>query len=148
MHARPLFSLSLAIGLGLCLLTTTGHGDDSARVEVAAYYFPNWGPLPMSEWGLIKWAKPQFEGHLQPKAAAALGRFRERARAAGFPGLHLNAVLYGLPRDTRDEVIRRLGFDSATSYVWTHHYPLPDFPATDYAKAADGYFRAVTKGGG
>jgi hypothetical protein len=290
MHARTFFSLCRAIGLGLCLLTSTGNGDDSARVEVAAYYFPNWGPLPMSEWGLIKWAKPQFEGHLQPKApawgfedesdpavmarkieaaashgidafifdwyffdpqpeaekatgstpwdgqkylsralergflkasnngdlrfaimwcnhdigpakgavmpatfealteyvtatyfthpsywtldgkpyfsiydtkkflesfgndldaaAAALDRFRERARAAGFPGLHLNAVLFGLPRDTRDEVIRRLGFDSTTSYVWIHHYPLPHFPATDYAKAANGYFRAVTKGGG
>lgn len=262
-------------------------GDD---VQVAAYYFPNWGPLQTSEWGLIKWAKPQFEGHLQPKvpawgfedendpavmarkieaaashgidafifdwyffdpqpgaeklagytpwdgqkylsraleqgflkapnigalrfaimwcnhdvgpargavtpatfetlaeyvtatyfahpsywtldgkpyfsiydtkkflesfgndldaAAAALGRFRERARAAGFPGLHLNAVLFGLPRDTRDEVIRRLGFDSITSYVWIHHSPLPDFPATDYTKAANGYFQAVTKGGG
>ncbi|MFM8413211.1 MAG: glycoside hydrolase family 99-like domain-containing protein, partial [Planctomycetota bacterium] len=81
-------------------------------------------------------------------AAAALERFRERARAAGFPGLHLNAVLFGLPREARDEVIRRLGVDSTTSYVWIHHYGLPDFPATDYAKAAEGYFRGVEQGGG
>ena len=279
-----------ALGLLLLLLGSGfahGDGDD---VQVAAYYFPNWGPIETSEWGLIKWARPQFAGHLQPKvpawgfenendpavmarkieaaashgvdafifdwyffdpqpeakkaagyspwdgqkylsraleqgfleapnngdirfaimwcnhdvgpamgavtpatfetlaeyvtatyfphpsywkldgkpyfsiydtkkflesfgndldaAAAALDRFRERARAAGFPGLHVNAVLFGLPKDTRDDVIRRLGFDSTTSYVWIHHAPLADFPATDYAKAANAYFRAVTKGGG
>ena len=44
--------------------------DADEDLQVAAYYFPNWGPLPASEWGLIKWAKPQFEGHLQPKAPA------------------------------------------------------------------------------
>ena len=293
------------LGLGLLLLLLlVGSGsvrgaaegvaaEDAAAddIQVAAYYFPNWGPMPNSEWGLIKWAKPQFEGHLQPKvpawgfenendpavmarkieaaaghgidafifdwyffdpqpeaesaarhphwdgqkylsrgleqgfleapnngdlrfaimwcnhdvgsargavtpatfdtlmeyvtetyfrhpsywtldgrpyfsiystktflesfdndvdaAAAALDRFRELARAAGFPGLHLNAVLYGLPQeDQRDETIRRLGFDSTTTYAWIHHHVLPNFPATDYAKAAAAYFRGVNQGGG
>jgi hypothetical protein len=290
-------SFSIRSGRGLVVILAVslaalagGSALSDDDVQVAAYYFPNWGPLPTSEWGLIKGAKPQFEGHLQPKApawgfedesdpavmarkieaaashgidafifdwyffdpqpeaekvtgstpwdgqkylsralergflkaanvadlrfatmwcnhdvgpargavtpatfgtlteyvtttyfthpsywkldgkpyfsiydtkqflksfgddldaaAAALGRFRERARAAGFPGLHLNAVLFGLPRDTGDTVIRRLGFDSTTSYVWIHHYPLPHFPATEYGKAANGYFQAVSKGGG
>jgi hypothetical protein len=280
----------MRLALGLLLLVIAGGAARGGDVQVAAYYFPNWGPLETSEWGLIKWAKPRFEGHLQPKvpawgfenendpavmarkieaaarhgidafifdwyffdpqpeakkaagsspwdgqkylsraleqgfleapnnrdlkfaimwcnhdvgpargavtpatfetlavyvtatyfphpsywklagkpyfsiydtkkflesfgndldaAAAALDRFRERARAAGFPGLHVNAVLFGLPKETRDEVIRRLGFDSTTSYVWIHHAPLADFPATDYAKAANAYFRAVNRGGG
>lgn len=288
----PLGSRCARLALGLLLVASgapvsRGEPDD---VQVAAYYFPNWGPEATSEWGLIKWAKPQFAGHLQPKvpawgyedendpavmarkievaadhgidafifdwyffdpqpeadtpagstpwdgqkylsralergflaapnnrdlrfavmwcnhdvgpaigavtpatfdtlveyvtttyfphpsywtidgrpyfsiydtkaflqsfgndleaAAAALARFRDRARAAGFPGLHLNAVLWGLPAGSRDETIRRLGFDSTTSYVWIHHAALPDFPATDYAKAAAAYFAAVTEGGG
>src|SRR5690606_8584089 len=36
-------------------------------IQVAVYYFPNWGPVPTSEWRIIKSAKPMFEGHQQPK---------------------------------------------------------------------------------
>jgi len=36
-------------------------------VQVAVYYFPNWGPVDLSEWALLKKAKPKFEGHKQPK---------------------------------------------------------------------------------
>lgn len=43
---------------------------------------------------------------------------------------------------------KELTIDTLTSYVWIHHYALPDFPATDYDKVANGYFRAVEKGGG
>lgn len=278
---------------GVCfpsVLTTVACGAQGGDVQVAAYYFPNWGPVETSEWGLIKWAKPQFEGHLQPKvpawgfenendpavmarkieaaashgidafifdwyffdpqpeaskatgdtpwdgqkylsraleqgflkapnnnairfavmwcnhdvgpskgavtpatfdtlatyvtqtyfrhpsywmvdgkpyfsiyevktflesfgndldaAAAALDRFREQAKAVGFTGLHLNGVLWGLPKDRHDEVIRRLGIDSTTSYVWIHHNALPDFPATDYQKAKNAYFYTLEHGGG
>jgi len=62
--------------------------------------------------------------------------------------VHLNAVLWGLPRESPDDAIRRLGFDSTTSYAWIHHNRLPDFPATDYAKAAAAYFGSVKEGGG
>lgn len=294
MIKRTPFSVGIGLvaGLAVCLLALAGRGDEPARVEVAAYYFPNWGPVATSEWGLIQWAKPQFEGHLQPKvpawgyenendpavmarkieaaathgidafifdwyffdpqpeasadnapaytpwdgqkylsralesgflmapnnnsirfaimwcnhdvgpakgavtpatfdtltsyvvdtyfrhpsawkiegkpyfsiyeikkfletfgddldaATAALDRFREKAKAAGFPGVHLNAVLWGLPKQSADEAVRRLGIDSTTSYVWIHHKVLPDFPATDYGKAAEGYFGAVKNGGG
>jgi hypothetical protein len=55
------------------------------------------------------------------------------AREAGLPGLHLNAVVWGqpilpgesTPVDAAD-LVKRLGFDSVTSYVWIHHVPLND----------------------
>jgi len=32
------------------------------------------------------------------------------------------------------ELVKRLGFDSVTSYVWVHHVPLSEFPETPYEK--------------
>lgn len=73
--------------------------------------------------------------------AAALKKFREKTKAAGLPGLHLNAVMWGnpiLPGEktvkNRSELADRLGFDSVTSYVWIHHFHLDDFPQTPYEK--------------
>ena len=37
------------------------------------------------------------------------------------------------------ELLKKLGFDSGTSYVWIHHTPLPDLQ-TDYIRAMDDYF--------
>lgn len=46
------------------------------KIQVAAYYFPNWHPDPMNEkvhgkgwteWEVVKCARPRFEGHRQPK---------------------------------------------------------------------------------
>jgi hypothetical protein len=63
------------------------------------------------------------------KARAALDDFRRQAREAGFPGLHLNGVVWGepvLPGEKTPADIGRLvadlGFDSVTSYVWVHHW--------------------------
>ena len=77
---------------------------------------------------------------------AKLDAFRARAVAAGLPGLHLNAVVWGqviLPGEKAPanaaELVRDLGFDSCTSYVWIHHVTLPDL-ATDYNYARDRYF--------
>ena len=61
----------------------------------------------------------------------ALDDFRTASRAAGFPDLHLNAVVWatpllpgeGTPADL-PELLAELGFDSATSYVWIHHAKL------------------------
>lgn len=36
-------------------------------VEVACYYFPNWGERDQSEWHQVINASPQFGGHAQPK---------------------------------------------------------------------------------
>lgn len=72
-------------------------------------------------------------------AKTALERFRDKTRAAGFPGLHLNAVLFGvriLPNEKAvanpEELVTYLDFDSLTSYVWIHHVALPEFPQTPY----------------
>ncbi len=77
---------------------------------------------------------------------AALEMFRGKARAAGLPGLHLNAVVWGQPilpgeKKTADpaSLVRDLGFDSVTSYVWIHHVPLPKLQ-TDYNEVRDRYF--------
>lgn len=73
-----------------------------------------------------------------------LNRFREKAKAAGFPDIHLNAVNWGvkiLPNEHQienpTEVITRLGFASTTSYIWNHHIELSDFPQTPYKEVMD-----------
>ena len=71
--------------------------------------------------------------------AEALQRFRERTRRAGFPDVHLNAVVWGiqiLPNERAitnpADIVALLGLNSICSYVWIHHIRLPDFPVTDY----------------
>jgi len=78
---------------------------------------------------------------------AGLDKFRVKAVAAGLPGLHLNAVVWGRPilpgeRKPADaaQLVRDLGFDSVTSYVWIHHAPLPQLQ-TDYNEVRDAYLR-------
>ncbi len=84
-----------------------------------------------------------------PAARAGLDAFREKARGSGLPGLHLNAVVRwgrGQPlmpgeRVPADPVklVRDLGFDLVTSYVWQHHAELTQ-PQTDYDVLRDSYF--------
>jgi hypothetical protein len=78
---------------------------------------------------------------------AALDQFRAKVKAAGLPGLHLNVVMWGRPvylpggKKPADPVklVRDLGFDSVTSYVWILHVPLPE-PQTEYNFVRDRYF--------
>ena len=81
-------------------------------------------------------------------AIAALQRFRNKVKAAGFPDLHLDASLYGLTGVNRDKIIRMLAINSVSTYVWVHHVVLPEFPTTDYSNVADNYFKYVENGGG
>lgn len=74
----------------------------------------------------------------------ALRRFREKTKAAGFPDLHLNAIVWGVQILPGEEAIQdpaqlltALGFDSVTSYVWIHHVPLTQFPETPYDRVMD-----------
>ncbi|HRY51836.1 MAG TPA: glycoside hydrolase family 99-like domain-containing protein, partial [Candidatus Paceibacterota bacterium] len=82
-----------------------------------------------------------------PATRAALDAFRAKAVRAGLSGLHLNAVVWGQPILPGEKVpadpaklVRDLGFDSVTSYVWIHHFGMPQ-PQTDYDVVRDGYFR-------
>ena len=74
----------------------------------------------------------------------ALESFRAKTRAARFPGLHLNAVVWGvqiLPNEQAitnpNELLSYLKFDSIASYVWIHNVPLPSFPTTPYDYVAE-----------
>lgn len=73
-----------------------------------------------------------------------LNDFRARVRDAGLGELHLNAVIWGiqiLPGEEKitdpDEMLKILGFDSVTSYVWIHHYETDEFPRVDYSKCRE-----------
>jgi Glycosyltransferase WbsX len=77
------------------------------------------------------------------KTKVAPDRFRQKARAAGFPNLHLNAIAFGvriLPGEQAlqdpQEMLRYLGFDSVSAYVWIHNSQLAQFPETEYAEVA------------
>jgi len=81
-----------------------------------------------------------------PQTRDALESFRAKVRAAGFPDLHLNAVVWSvriLPGESAvkdpNELLHVLGFDSITSYVWIHHGGLDVFPESDYEVARDRY---------
>jgi len=77
---------------------------------------------------------------------SAMDRMRQKAIAAGLKGVHWNLVAWGNPilpvekaPSNTTELIKMLGFDSATSYVWIHHVELPD-TQTDYNYVRDAYF--------
>jgi len=79
-------------------------------------------------------------------AAKMLNLFREKVKKAGFPDLHLNAIVWGntilpgkkLPVNPAN-VVKVLGFNSVTSYVWIHHVKLPEMQ-TDYLYVQKKYF--------
>jgi len=82
----------------------------------------------------------------------ALDEFRAKCVEAGLPGLHLNAVVWGraiLPGETAPtdpaEVVKALGFDSVTSYVWIHHVGLEKFPENDYLSIQEKYLAFADK---
>tara|TARA_R110002050_G_scaffold226143_1_gene361971 strand:+ start:5003 stop:6229 length:1227 start_codon:yes stop_codon:yes gene_type:complete len=77
---------------------------------------------------------------------AAMDRMREKAKAIGLDGVHWNLVAWGNPilpvekaPANTPELIKMLGFDSSTSYVWIHHVELPK-TKTDYNYVRDEYF--------
>ena len=76
----------------------------------------------------------------------AMDRLREKAVVAGLKGVHWNLVAWGNPilpvekaPSNTPELIKMLGFDSSTSYVWIHHVQLPE-TQTDFNYVRDAYF--------
>jgi hypothetical protein len=76
----------------------------------------------------------------------ALRDFRARTSAAGLGEPHLNLVywqhgiLHGEnPLKLSPDLIQALGFDSVSSYVWIHHFPVEPFPVMDYRAALAAY---------
>ncbi len=81
---------------------------------------------------------------------AALERFRTKVIAAGFPGLHVNAILWGQPnlpggKTPADwpKLSGDLALDSVTGYTWVHHGALnySTFPVCDYVEGRDTYLK-------
>lgn len=69
------------------------------------------------------------------QAIDALNYFREKTREAGFPGLHLQGILWGAfpssipntPGDktpTQNQTALQLGLNSLTNYQWCHYVPM------------------------
>ena len=85
-------------------------------------------------------------GGIEP-TIAALRSFRAATKAARFPDLHINLVLWQrsltwkTPEGASAEelvtpaLVTRLGFDSITSYVWIHHMTVEPFPVMPYVDA-------------
>ena len=85
-------------------------------------------------------------------AAEVLADFRARAKAAGLPGLHLNAVgLDMLDRSpqsaARHDQVIKTGFDSCTSYncVCLSEKWMQEFPRVDFQEMADDYIEVAKK---
>jgi uncharacterized membrane protein YsdA (DUF1294 family) len=81
-------------------------------------------------------------------ARAALEKFRNKTKKAGFKDLHINGVVWGvqlLPNEKElkkpAELLDYLSFNSTTSYVWIHHVNLNKFPETAYTEVHDKYFK-------
>jgi hypothetical protein len=81
-------------------------------------------------------------------ARAALDNFRAKVCVAGFPGLHVNAIVWGEPNlpggktpPGWPKLCRDLALDSLTSYTWVHHGALNNntFPVSDYVWGRDRY---------
>jgi hypothetical protein len=68
------------------------------------------------------------------EAKNALDDFRQKTIAAGFPGLHLNAVAW----QANPAAAQELGVSSIHSYCWAHHVNSSDygFPLSSYEKIA------------
>jgi hypothetical protein len=82
-------------------------------------------------------------------ARKALESFRERVRRAGYPDVHLNAIVWGvtvlqseLKIPDPAKLVADLGLASVGSYAWVHHYDpnTHGFPQGSYAEAAKANF--------
>jgi hypothetical protein len=103
-----IFSLIILFMLYSCNSDSTTSTD---KVQIAVYYFPNWGPVQDSEWGLIIDAKPQFPDHHQPKVPfwgyddesqpSAMSRKIDAASTHGIDAFIFDWYYYDPPTDER-----------------------------------------------
>jgi len=81
------------------------------------------------------------------ETAKGLENFRIKTKAAGFSDLNLNAVIN---RHTKQEIkdpatLKKLGFNSFTTYTWFHHVKMEEFPTTQYDYVREEYFDYIEK---
>jgi hypothetical protein len=122
-----------------------------AETVVREYFSqPNYYTVDNKPWFSIYEIGNLVAGLGGPAAAAdALRWFDELAQAAGFDGIHFDAVVWGigvLPGSVAtsdpEGVVAALGFSSVTSYVWVHHADMArfDFPQGDIGELRDSAF--------
>lgn len=88
------------------------------------------------------------------QARDAMQQFDAKARVAGLPGVHFNAIVWQLPIlpgvtqiKSPEQTLTAMGFSSATSYVWVHHAS-PDehgFPVGSYRKSFESNLKVWEK---
>ena len=127
---------------------TTKRFDKISDLLITQYFTqPNYWKIDGKAYFSIYDIQKFMDGFGSVEATkAAMQRFNDKAVAAGLKGVHWNIVAWGRPilpvekaPANYPELIKLLGFDSATSYVWVHHAGLPD-QQTDFNKVRDQYF--------
>jgi hypothetical protein len=79
----------------------------------------------------------------ETEVCRAIESLREKTLRAGFPGLHFNLVEWGLRNMSdpsfanQNRLLKMLGADSVTDYVWVHHAATPNFPENAYSEVAE-----------
>ena len=73
-------------------------------------------------------------------AKEAIIKMRKKVREAGLGELHLNAIVWGTrilmsesDSSVGGQVLKDLGFDSVSSYVWIHEHVIESYPTMKYA---------------
>ena len=127
---------------------TAKRFDEIADLLVSQYFIrPNYWKIDGKAYFSVYDIQKFMDGFGSIEAAkTAMNRLNDKAIAAGLKGVHWNLVAWGRPvlpvekvPANYPELIRILGFNSVTSYVWIHHVDLPD-RQTDYNLARDQYF--------
>ena len=122
--------------------------DEICDVVIEKYFKrPNYWKINGRAYFSVYDVQKFVEGFGSPEATkVAMDRMREKAISAGLKGVHWNLVAWGnpiLPGEKAPvntvELIKMLGFDSSTSYVWIHHVSLPE-TQTNYNDVRDAYF--------
>ncbi len=89
------------------------------------------------------------------RAKDAIKLIRKKVRDKGLGELHLNAICWGVrilagesAKTIGGKELTEMGFDSVTSYVWTHEHEIKDFPKMEYSemrKQAKNDFEILSK---
>jgi len=123
--------------------------DEICDLVIKNYFTkPNYWKIDGKAYFSVYDIKSFIEGFGSLEATkAGMDRMRKKAIAAGLKGVNWNLVVWGQPILPGEEIpanvpelIKMLGFDSSTSYVWIHHVVLPQ-TQTDYNYVRDAYLK-------